>query len=286
MKPYSIARLKELVAEGLNLPTVGNDFLDRRYQDQVGIIGHVNPYYRMFYLIAREYQPTLCVELGSWQATASAHLAWGSPGGKVVTIDIHKDGGDGEAKTKEACAHLPNLTYIHGWTWDVVRDVQAYGPIDLLYIDAWHREDKLAIDWQLYGPLLRPGALVILDDVAEMPPSVTGVVAFYESLPGEKFIDATGHCGIQMGYVIMPTPEPEPVKVEPETEIKDFEAHTLAGLPLKDLRAILKEQNFPVATIWAALGEEKRPAARKLLEAELGEGRIDLPKLTRKVKTK
>lgn len=73
MKPYSIERLKELVAEGLNLPTVGNDFLDRRYADQVGNIGHVNPYYRMFYLIAREYQPTLSVELGSWQATASAH---------------------------------------------------------------------------------------------------------------------------------------------------------------------------------------------------------------------
>ena len=121
------------------LQPTDNPFLDSRYDWYTQLVGHTNPYYRLFHLIAREYKPGLVVELGSYRATAAAHFALGNPAGQVVTIDIHKDAqqvGD-KAMCIETCNQIANLQYINKWTWDAVGDVRAYNqPIDVLFVDA------------------------------------------------------------------------------------------------------------------------------------------------------
>jgi predicted O-methyltransferase YrrM len=211
MQNLNLATIQRLIDESLTLTTTGDPWLDNRYQEQVRYIAHVNPYYRTFFLLARELHPTLSVELGSWQATTAAHLAVGWPEGQVITIDHHREDLDAKIKTQEAAARYGNLHYLCGWTWDVVGQVRPLAPIDILFIDAWHQPEYLARDWALFHPLLADEALVIVDDVFESGPCVEGVVDFWSKLEGEKLLDSRIHPDIPMGFCIWRRKPVEPV---------------------------------------------------------------------------
>ncbi len=43
-------------------------------------------------------------------------------------------------------------------------------PVDLLFVDADHRYEAVAADFEVYAPLVRPGGLVALHDICEHPP--------------------------------------------------------------------------------------------------------------------
>lgn len=187
-------------------------FLDSRYVEQIGIIGHVNPYYRTFYRLAMEFKPKLSVELGSWQATAAAHLAAGNREGIVYTIDIHKDDKGAQGRAIEAAAHYPNLFYINKWTWDAAPDIEALGlPIDILYIDAWHDYQYAIKEWELYSPMLADPALVICDDIVGEDASNHGMLKFWDEVSSgrESYLCNSIHCDpvnpancVPMGFVI------------------------------------------------------------------------------------
>jgi predicted O-methyltransferase YrrM len=91
MRDFTLDHIQELIEQSLLEQPTGNAFLDARYEEQISIIGHTNPYYRLFYLIAQSLKPAFVVELGSWQGTAAAHFALGWPESRVVTIDIHRE---------------------------------------------------------------------------------------------------------------------------------------------------------------------------------------------------
>jgi predicted O-methyltransferase YrrM len=201
MKNFTMAQLQRLIEQSLLEEPTGNDFLDARYQEQISIIGHTNPYYKLMYLLAKELKPALSVELGSWQATAASHLAIGNPEGKVVTIDIHREDKPAQQRCYEAVAYCGNLTYINGWSWDVVDQVKALNqPIDILYIDAWHDIQYTTKEWDLYSPLLNSPALVIGDDItADF--NFEGMREWWDKLPGEKILDPRLHPGIPFGLL-------------------------------------------------------------------------------------
>ncbi len=203
MNNFTISDIQALVDESLLEVPTGNPWLDSRYDEQVGIIGHTNPYYRLFYRIAERLKPEFVVELGSWRGDASAHFALGNPESDVIAVDIHKDNDlAGMAKLQEAVNLLPNMTWIRQWSWDAVDLIKAVDkPISILFIDAWHDYQYAKREWDLYSPLLADVALVIADDITAGY-NFDGMVQFWDELPGEKFLDNRVHVGaIPMGFL-------------------------------------------------------------------------------------
>lgn len=201
MNNFTISDISRLADYSLLEAPTGNAWLDARYQEQVGIIGHTNPYYRLFYTLGQVLKPEFVVELGSWQATAAAHFALGNPDSTVITIDVHKDDLAAQQRCFEAADFIPNLTYINAWTWDAIDLVRAVDkPINILYIDAWHDYGYVKREWDLYSPLLSSPALVICDDITTAH-NFDGMIRFWEELPGEKFLNHDIHPTIPMGFL-------------------------------------------------------------------------------------
>lgn len=201
---FTLKDIEKLIAEALKDEPTGNPLLDSRYDWYTQRVAHPNPYYRLFYLIARELKPNFVVELGSYRATAAAHFALGNPKGQVVTIDIHKDAQ--QAEDKAACVatanQIDNLRYVNKWTWDALEDVESYNKgIDILFIDAWHKKEFVEKEQALYFPLLTDPALVICDDVLENAGHFPGMEKWWEGLPGEKILNDKVHPKIPMGFL-------------------------------------------------------------------------------------
>lgn len=202
MNNFTLSDIQKLVDESLQEIPTGNPWLDSRYDEQVAIIGHTNPYYRLFYRIAQQLKPEFVVELGSWRGDASAHFALGNPDATVIAVDIHKDSDfAGMAKLQEAVNLLPNMTWIQAWSWDAVETVKVIDKkIDIIYVDAWHDYKYVKREWDLYSPLLSDPALVICDDITAGY-NFEGMIDFWDELPYEKFLNNDIHPGVPMGML-------------------------------------------------------------------------------------
>ena len=205
-----IKRTEDLVAVAMQEPHTGDAWLDDRYMDDMAIIGHTNPYYKMFWLIAKEFKPKFSVELGTYRAVTAGHIAVGSPEGIVYTIDVHRDAAD---KVHQQCAinmdaHYPNVSYLNGWTWDDhivkrIADVVAVTPIDILFIDAWHWYEYAIREWNLYRPMLADEALVVCDDISDNPGSTIEMARFWDEVSSgyENFRNVGLHSWVPMGFI-------------------------------------------------------------------------------------
>lgn len=205
----NLDRIQELIPEACREPPTWDAWLDERYMDDMGIIGHTNPYYKLFYLISQEFKPDFSVELGTYRGVASGHLAAGNMDGKVYTIDWHRDAADKrhQAFAIGMDAHFSNLHYINGCSWDLqvvaqVSDIVVVTPIDILFIDAWHEYQYAIQEWTLYSKLLANEALVICDDIFDASGATVEMKRFWEEVSAgyESFVDTKGHSGIPMGF--------------------------------------------------------------------------------------
>lgn len=208
---FTLKNIQDLISQA-NKPT-GNPLLDVRYDWYTNLVNHPNPYYRLFYLIAKEFKPDFVIELGSYRATAAAHFALGNPAGQVVTIDMHKDAQQAEDKRMciETARLVSNLDYINKCTVDnmpefgipcAIDNVKAYNKqIDILFIDAWHNEKYVKREWELYSPLLADEALIICDDLLDNGGHFPGMEKWWQSHTGPKFLDNSVHPGIPMGFL-------------------------------------------------------------------------------------
>jgi predicted O-methyltransferase YrrM len=197
-------RVRDMIGFCLEEPTTEDPWLEARYLEDIPIIGHTNPYYKLFYMIAMEFKPRLTVELGSYRGTAAAHFAAGNPDGEVITIDIHREDKVAQEKTKEVAAHYPNVKYLNGWTWDdwVVGRVKGHkNDIEVLFIDAWHEYQYAIKEWELYSPCLASEALVICDDLFDAQGATENMIQFWNELPGEKFKVTEIHSWVPMGFL-------------------------------------------------------------------------------------
>jgi predicted O-methyltransferase YrrM len=207
---FELARVKELISIALQEPSTGDAWLDARYQEDVPIIGHTNPYYKLFWLIAKEFKPKFSVELGTYRGVTAGHIAVGNPDGLVYTVDWHRDAAD---KVHQKCAiamdgHYPTLSYINGCSWDVavvqrVASMSKVHPIDILYIDAWHWYEYAKKEWDLYTPMLADEALVVCDDIFDMEGATVDMVKFWNEVSAgrESFLDTSMHSWIPMGFI-------------------------------------------------------------------------------------
>ncbi|MCK9895506.1 O-methyltransferase [Frankia sp. AgB32] len=118
----------------------------------------------LLYLLTRARRPSLVVEFGTSFGISAIHLAAAvrdNGGGQVITTELaaNKAKAAAENLTEAGLADLVDVRL--GDAFETLQDLP--GPIDLLLLDGWN---------QLYLPLLRaleprlrPGALVVADDV-------------------------------------------------------------------------------------------------------------------------
>lgn len=204
MNYFDIEIIQTLIEESLKEQPTGDDWLDSRYNEQVHWIGHTNPYYKLFYLLAKELKPELTVELGSWQGTGASHFAAGCLEGQAITIDIHREDKAAQLRTIEAANHYPNLTYLNRWTWDAVDYVKGLNvPISILFIDAWHDYVFAKKELDLYLPLMDNSGLIICDDIIDNPGVYHDMIKFWDEMSEPKFLNNQIHPGINMGFCIL-----------------------------------------------------------------------------------
>jgi predicted O-methyltransferase YrrM len=215
MNNFSIEDIKNLIDKAM-LEEPINPFLDSRYQEVEDLVGHGQPYYKLFYYLAQELKPKTVVELGGWRGYGSAHFAAGNVNSTVISIDHHSDPGDevNQQKMLECTKEYSNMHYVQGWTtpeyakeyskgangYDKVLKILGGKKISCLFIDSWHEGRYLLRDWSYYSPLLDKNSLVVVDDIFDSE-SFIGMVKAWNSLPGEKFIDSRPHVGIPMGFI-------------------------------------------------------------------------------------
>ncbi len=215
---FTLPKIKKLIEMSLTEQhggDIGHPLMDGYYKWYEALTGHPNPYYKLFFLLSKEFKPGFVVELGSYRAGASGHFAVGHPQSIVVTIDIHKDPEQIEDQNacRETARLIPNLFYINKWSIDLpitefggecaINDVIAYNrPIDILFIDAWHKGEYVKREWEMYEPLLADQALIICDDLADggYGPFV-GMEDWWNSFKYQKFTDTDIHPGIPMGFM-------------------------------------------------------------------------------------
>jgi predicted O-methyltransferase YrrM len=67
-------------------------------------------------------------------------------------------------------------------TRDAVRDWFGGEPVDVLFVDGDHGYDAVRRDFELYGPLVRPGGIVAFHDIVEGPSAVGDVPRFWREI--------------------------------------------------------------------------------------------------------
>lgn len=125
------------------------------------------------------------LEIGS-QHGASLYLYAGALSGKATVASI--DAGEkknilrammakieAEGFVTQLCAKMSNSAEAYSWA------MSLFGPrnLDVLHIDGCHTADMVRSDWVMYSPLVRPGGLVLIHDIAEIS---HGVPAFWKSI--------------------------------------------------------------------------------------------------------
>ena len=205
MNNFTITSLKKFVTENQTYEPTGIEFLDAKHEWYKNLVGHDVPYYPLFFKLAKKLKPNFVVELGSFRGHAAANWAMGNPDSTVITIDTHNDPGQDkeQAEVIEAVRKLPNLNYINDWTWEAAPEVASYKKtIDVLYIDAWHREDLVIKEWETYSPLLSNKALVICDDLFNAGGEFERMEEWFADFKYPKFINDAVHTGIPMGFML------------------------------------------------------------------------------------
>lgn len=129
-----------------------------------------------------ELTPEVMVEIGSaGGGTLSCWCEMADPHALVISVDLPGgpfSGGVDSLALEELFRGFPRgrqrLELVRGdsHSQEVFdRVVAALGgkPVDFLFIDGDHTYDGVKADWEMYSPLVRPGGLVALHDIAVHP---------------------------------------------------------------------------------------------------------------------
>jgi predicted O-methyltransferase YrrM len=127
--------------------------------------------------IARDAsRPVRLLEIGSYVGASASFLAagLGDADGEIVCIDTWSNDAmsEGQRDTRAEFAAntrraAPRIVPLRGWSHDpaVIAGARERGPVDLLFIDGDHSHEGALADWRNYGPLLRPGGIVVMHDI-------------------------------------------------------------------------------------------------------------------------
>lgn len=170
-------------------------------------------YYRFLYHLVRELRPPVCLEIGTYWGIGSGYMCAAAKeyGGQVIGVDIliHS-----KHMLKNLVDRYGNYLFINMGSAHAAGIVDAmtqeYGPLGLVFQDSSHHYEPSRIEWGLYRPLCRPGAVWLCDDITpafynpQSDPPGKGMVQYFEELPGEKrLFEDVLHKGNTMGVVLI-----------------------------------------------------------------------------------
>ncbi len=139
-------------------------------------------------------KPKTILELGTNHGGSSVfwdHIV--GPQGQVVTVDhpLLPDHHPVSLYDEKYCSYsrVSDLTQMLGDTHQPETLEKVKGllkePVDFLYIDGDHAYAGAKLDYEMYGPLVRPGGIIGMDDIISMPDTVGKA---WEEIPGEKIL--------------------------------------------------------------------------------------------------
>ncbi|MCL9968740.1 MAG: O-methyltransferase [Aquirufa antheringensis] len=122
--------------------------------------GHLQGRFLSF--IAKVYQPSLILEIGTYTGYSALCMAEGlKAGGRLITIDVNEEL---ETFTRSFFDRSPYKEQIDYRIADAGHEIPAIeGPIDMVFIDADKRNYALYFD--LVIDKMRPGGLILVDNV-------------------------------------------------------------------------------------------------------------------------
>jgi predicted O-methyltransferase YrrM len=122
--------------------------------------GHLQGRFLSF--IAKVYQPSLILEIGTYTGYSALCMAEGlKAGGRLITIDVNEEL---ETFTRSFFDRSPYKEQIDYRIADAAHEIPAIeGPIDMVFIDADKRNYALYFD--LVIDKMRPGGLILVDNV-------------------------------------------------------------------------------------------------------------------------
>lgn len=133
------------------------------------------------------------VEVGSY--AGGTLYAWQHICPDVITVDLP---GTGTYAATGMEKQLHSSTAVFGdshdpLTLETLKSVLP-GPVDFLFIDGDHSYEGVKLDYQMYGPLVRPGGLIAFHDIVDHPDQpdiqVSRLWAELKTDDSEEIIDA------------------------------------------------------------------------------------------------
>lgn len=101
-----------------------------------------------------------------WEAAFEPDALIGVESEDSERVRFGRHPGDGLDSIEARGAHIIYGSSHDYDTWVAVKGVLAGRQVDFLYIDGGHRYDAVKRDFHVYGCLVRPGGLIVLDDAA------------------------------------------------------------------------------------------------------------------------
>jgi predicted O-methyltransferase YrrM len=184
--PALISRIVDITrAEGRPLDDADPRFADLLAEAYIPVSRDVG---RLLYILARAHRSRTLVEFGTSFGISTIYLAAAARenGGRVITSEQNPE------KARRARQHfdeagLSDVIELRlGDARETLRDLP--GPIDLLFLDGWKSLYLPLFD--LLEPKLRPGALVIGDDLDIAPAALAPYLARVRG-PGYSSVELT-----------------------------------------------------------------------------------------------
>lgn len=138
-----------------------------------------NRYYHFLHQLVKEMGPVKILEIGTDKGDSAAWMAAARADASVITVD--------QATSDtifERLAPFPNATFWHRNVNDMTLpgDLSTHGPFDIFFEDGEHSGDQVSGEWAHYVPLVKPGGLIIMDDI-NLP---TGIREFWDAITWPK----------------------------------------------------------------------------------------------------
>lgn len=148
-------------------------------------------YMRFLRDVVRKYKPAVCLELGVYMGTATAHMATACEDTCVIGVDR-----DFHEVSQKVSYLYPNIKFIEGESTDVSTrhkvaealpwDGLIKERIGLMFVDSTHDGKTPTTEFLLYRPMFDEECLVVCDDILGLPDTIEDMTEFWEYLPGEK----------------------------------------------------------------------------------------------------
>ena len=142
------------------------------------------PYLRFLNGVAAMRNPDAIVECGVYMATATIHMAVGSPTTFVVGVDRQF-----HAAAADNVFHYPNIWLVEGDTVEAAPNVGgllAGRKIGLLFLDSTHDGDTPRREFEAYQPMFAKECVVACDDLRGPRHLWEKMDKFWQRLPAEK----------------------------------------------------------------------------------------------------